>query len=111
MGLKAKRPKQTAEEAALLSAQTRELGRQDMALNEKKRLLIRSQLSSRASLLSGNLKAKQDLTSAGGGGAMPSDTAGRTGVPSSSGGNAIRHRVVGGLVARKRLPSKVLLAE
>ncbi len=85
MGLKAKRPKQTAEEASLLAAQTREIDRQDQAINEKKRMLIRSQLSSRASLLSGNLKSKQDMTSVPGA-AGATGMAGRTGAASSSGG-------------------------
>ena len=86
--MKAKKPKQTAEEAFLAAAQAREIDRQDAAMNEKKRMLIRSQLSSRASLLSGNLKAKQDLTSVPGA-AAPTGMAGRTGVPSSAGGGSI----------------------
>ncbi len=107
MALKAKKPKQTAEEASLLAAQTREIDRQDIALNEKKRLLIRSQLSSRASLLSGNVRQKQQMLPGGGGG-LATGIAGRTGAPTSSGGGG---GTVGAIVQRRKLPSKVTLLD
>lgn len=106
MGLKAKKPKQTAEEASLLAAQTREIDRQDAALNEKKRMLIRSQLSSRASLLSGNLKANQALTSVPGA-AGSTGMAGRTGAASSSGGGG----PIAAVVSRIRKPGKYSLLD
>lgn len=51
--MKSKTPKKSPEELALLSAQTRELARQEDLINEKKARILRAQTGSRSSLLSG----------------------------------------------------------
>lgn len=86
--MKAKKPKQSAEEKALLSAQVRELARQDEAINEKKRRIIRAQTSSRASMLSGNISRAQEQGGAGSGGraGLPGRTGGRRGSAPGLGG-------------------------
>ena len=59
MGMGASRPKKTAEEEALMRAQTRELGRTQEEINEKKRRILRSQTGGRSSLLSGSERGVQ----------------------------------------------------
>lgn len=51
--MKAKAPKQTPEELALMRAQTAELARTQDQLNEQRRRIIRAQTGGRGSLLSG----------------------------------------------------------
>ena len=77
--MKANKPKKSAEEKALAAAQVRELSRQDEAINERKRRIIRAQTTSRASMLSGNIARSQQPGGAGTGG-------GGTGIPGRTGG-------------------------
>lgn len=76
--MKAKAPKQTPEELALLRAQTVELGRTQDQLNEQRRRIIRAQTGGRGSLLSGGergVRAGETRSTRGSGGGA---TGGRT---------------------------------
>jgi len=76
--MKAKAPKQTPEELALMRAQTTELARTQDQLNEQRRRIIRAQIGGRGSLLSGGERGvragEMRQTRGSGGGA----TGGRT---------------------------------
>lgn len=76
--MKAKAPKQTPEELALMRAQTTELARTQDQLNEQRRRIIRAQTGGRGSLLSGGergIRAGETRQSRGSGGGA---TGGRT---------------------------------
>lgn len=94
MGLGAKKPKPTAAEKALESAQLREISRQDAAINEKRSRILRAQTGSRASLLSGSERGvkpgEQRLST---GSTSASGMPGRAGMPKAVG-------LAGGAVAR-----------
>lgn len=81
MGFKAKKPKKTAEERALESAQARELDRTGEALNEKKRRTLRSEIGGRGSLLSGSERGIRPGEQRLGRATSATSTPGRTGVP------------------------------
>ena len=125
MGFGAKKPKKTAEEKALLAAQTRELSRQDEALNERKRRIIRAQTTSRASMLSGLGASREQIGNPLPGPAgqpLPvprrgrgrfrglydlAGVAGGTGVAGSAGGGAAR-AAGGGGGSRRRVGSQLV---
>ena len=76
--MKAKAPKQTPEELALVRAQTAELSRTSDQLNEQRRRIIRAQTGGRGSLLSGGergVRAGETRSTRGSGGGA---TGGRT---------------------------------
>jgi len=90
--MKAKKPKQTPEERALMAAQTRELARQEDQITERKRRIMGAQRSGRASLLSGGER-----------GVMPGEVrsvrgagSGMTGGRTSTGGKAGGMSLLGG---------------
>jgi hypothetical protein len=94
--MKAKKPKQTAEEKALAAAQARELDRTQEEINERKRRTLRSEMGGRSSLLSGSERGVREgevrqMTG------TPSSTAGRSGRPRRAG---IGAGVLGGLGIR-----------
>lgn len=77
--MKSKTPKKSPEELALLTAQTRELARQEDQINERKARILRAQMGSRASLLSGG-ERRQTPGSGGSSTPVQSGLAGRSGV-------------------------------
>ena len=77
--MKAKAPKQTPEELALMRAQTAELARTQDQLNEQRRRIIRAQTGGRGSLLSGGERGVRAGESRGmAGGSSGAGAGGRT---------------------------------